>query len=213
VHRVLYLLFNEGYHGASAESAVRAALCHEVMRLAALLLEHRLGATPANSRQLMDYITLVNVFQGCADLAPANATAPLNLAPSAPRCADPARSATAIRIMFFFLHLGKRRPGKFRPPDIAYRKMSGFGAAQGGRGGGRGGAALGRRAGEGKPNTRSRKHREAHAQVRAAEDCRRLLEHLTLELRSRPRIRRSAPTRWLEWTGRGLPIRNRLVVC
>jgi hydroxybutyrate-dimer hydrolase len=42
----------------------------------------------AHSRQLMDYITLVNVFQGCADLAPANATAPLNLAPSAPRCAD-----------------------------------------------------------------------------------------------------------------------------
>src|SRR5205085_10834880 len=34
------------------------------------------------------YITLVNVFQGCADLAPANATAPLNLAPSAARCAD-----------------------------------------------------------------------------------------------------------------------------
>jgi RNA polymerase sigma-70 factor (ECF subfamily) len=47
VYRVLYLLFNEGYHGASAESAVRSALCHEAMRLAALLLEHRLGATPA----------------------------------------------------------------------------------------------------------------------------------------------------------------------
>jgi hydroxybutyrate-dimer hydrolase len=42
----------------------------------------------AHSRPLMDYITLVNVFQGCADLAPANATAPLNLAASAPRCAD-----------------------------------------------------------------------------------------------------------------------------
>ncbi|MBO0758703.1 MAG: D-(-)-3-hydroxybutyrate oligomer hydrolase, partial [Bradyrhizobiaceae bacterium] len=42
----------------------------------------------AHSRPLMDYITLVNVFQGCADLAPANATAPLNLAPSAQRCAD-----------------------------------------------------------------------------------------------------------------------------
>jgi predicted RNA polymerase sigma factor len=47
VHRALYLLFNEGYHGASAESAVRAELCHEAIRLAALLLEHRLGATPA----------------------------------------------------------------------------------------------------------------------------------------------------------------------
>src|SRR4030088_1009625 len=42
----------------------------------------------AHSRPLMDYITLVNVFQGCADLAPANATAPLNFAPSAPRCAN-----------------------------------------------------------------------------------------------------------------------------
>jgi RNA polymerase sigma factor (sigma-70 family) len=45
VHRALYLLFNEGYHGASPESAVRAELCHEAMRLAAVLLEHPLGAT------------------------------------------------------------------------------------------------------------------------------------------------------------------------
>jgi RNA polymerase sigma factor (sigma-70 family) len=48
VHRALYLLFNEGYHGASAESAVRAELCREAMRLAALLHEHPLGATPAS---------------------------------------------------------------------------------------------------------------------------------------------------------------------
>jgi RNA polymerase sigma-70 factor (ECF subfamily) len=47
VHRALYLLFNEGYHGASAETTVRAELCHEAMRLASLLLEHPLGATPA----------------------------------------------------------------------------------------------------------------------------------------------------------------------
>ena len=47
VHRALYLLFNEGYHGASAESAVRADLCREAMRLAALLREHPLAATPA----------------------------------------------------------------------------------------------------------------------------------------------------------------------
>jgi RNA polymerase sigma factor (sigma-70 family) len=46
VHRALYLLFNEGYHGASAEFAVRAELCHEAMRLAAILLQHPLGATP-----------------------------------------------------------------------------------------------------------------------------------------------------------------------
>jgi RNA polymerase sigma factor (sigma-70 family) len=34
VHRALYLLFNEGYHGASAESVVRVELCREAMRLA-----------------------------------------------------------------------------------------------------------------------------------------------------------------------------------
>jgi RNA polymerase sigma factor (sigma-70 family) len=46
VHRALYLLFNEGYHGASAETAVRAELCREAMRLTAMLLEHPLGTTP-----------------------------------------------------------------------------------------------------------------------------------------------------------------------
>jgi RNA polymerase sigma factor (sigma-70 family) len=47
VLRALYLLFNEGYHGASPETAVRAVLCHEAMRLAAELRDHPLGATPA----------------------------------------------------------------------------------------------------------------------------------------------------------------------
>jgi RNA polymerase sigma factor (sigma-70 family) len=47
VRRALYLLFNEGYHGASAESAVRVDLCREAMRLTVLLLEHPRGATPA----------------------------------------------------------------------------------------------------------------------------------------------------------------------
>src|ERR1700740_2858698 len=47
VQRALYLLFNEGYHGASPESAVRTELCQEAMRLTALLLERPLGATPA----------------------------------------------------------------------------------------------------------------------------------------------------------------------
>ncbi len=47
VQRALYLLFNEGYHGASAKSAVRSDLCHEAMRLAGLLREYPLAATPA----------------------------------------------------------------------------------------------------------------------------------------------------------------------
>ena len=47
VHRALYLLFNEGYHGASPEAAVRVELCREAMRLTAMLLEHPLGTTSA----------------------------------------------------------------------------------------------------------------------------------------------------------------------
>src|SRR5215469_11324099 len=47
VQRALYLLFNEGYHGASSESPVRADLCQEAMRLTTLLLDHPPAATPA----------------------------------------------------------------------------------------------------------------------------------------------------------------------
>jgi RNA polymerase sigma factor (sigma-70 family) len=47
VQRALYLLFNEGYHGACAESAVRVELCREAMRLVGLLLEHPLASTPS----------------------------------------------------------------------------------------------------------------------------------------------------------------------
>jgi RNA polymerase sigma factor (sigma-70 family) len=47
VRRALYLLFNEGYHGASRESVVRAELCREAMRLAMLLLDFAPAATPA----------------------------------------------------------------------------------------------------------------------------------------------------------------------
>ena len=46
VQRALYLLFNEGYHGASSRSPVRAELCRDAMRLAALLVEQPLTATP-----------------------------------------------------------------------------------------------------------------------------------------------------------------------
>src|SRR5258708_10117669 len=46
VHRALYLLFNEGYHGASVETVVRQELCRESMRLIAVLIEHPLGTTP-----------------------------------------------------------------------------------------------------------------------------------------------------------------------
>ena len=45
VQRAVYLLFNEGYHGASRESAVRTDLCEEALRLVRLLVGHRLTAT------------------------------------------------------------------------------------------------------------------------------------------------------------------------
>jgi RNA polymerase sigma factor (sigma-70 family) len=45
VQRALYLMFNEGYHGASATNSVRAELCGESMRLAALLCEHPVTRT------------------------------------------------------------------------------------------------------------------------------------------------------------------------
>jgi len=46
VRRALYLLFNEGYHSASAERAVRAELCGEAIRLTMLLLEAPAAAQP-----------------------------------------------------------------------------------------------------------------------------------------------------------------------
>jgi RNA polymerase sigma factor (sigma-70 family) len=49
VRRALYLLFNEGYHGASAESAVRVELCNEAIRLTGILLEHPPAATPTTN--------------------------------------------------------------------------------------------------------------------------------------------------------------------
>ncbi|MFL5309709.1 MAG: RNA polymerase sigma factor [Myxococcales bacterium] len=42
----LYLLFNEGYHGAHPELAVRADLCAEAIRLARLLAENAATAQP-----------------------------------------------------------------------------------------------------------------------------------------------------------------------
>ncbi|MBV8067921.1 MAG: sigma factor, ECF subfamily protein [Candidatus Eremiobacteraeota bacterium] len=47
VQRALYLIFSEGYHGASAQAAVRADLCYEAIRLTRLLANHRLAATPS----------------------------------------------------------------------------------------------------------------------------------------------------------------------
>ncbi len=47
VQRALYLLFNEGYHGASPEASVRLELCNQAIGLTAMLLQHPFGKTPA----------------------------------------------------------------------------------------------------------------------------------------------------------------------
>ncbi len=47
VQRALYLIFSEGYHGASAHSVVRADVCREAIRLTQILAEHPLGAQPS----------------------------------------------------------------------------------------------------------------------------------------------------------------------
>jgi len=49
VRQALYLLFNEGYHGASSKSVVRTELCAEAMRLTDLLREHPPAATPTTN--------------------------------------------------------------------------------------------------------------------------------------------------------------------
>ena len=51
VQRALYLVFSEGYHGAS-EAIVRADLCNEAIRLTRLLAQHPLAATPSTQALL-----------------------------------------------------------------------------------------------------------------------------------------------------------------
>jgi len=46
VQRALYLLFSEGYHGASSEATVRSELCGEAMRLTGMLRDYPAAATP-----------------------------------------------------------------------------------------------------------------------------------------------------------------------
>ena len=46
VLQTLYLLFNEGYKASGGEQLVRSDLCHEAIRLLALLVEHPAGDRP-----------------------------------------------------------------------------------------------------------------------------------------------------------------------
>lgn len=46
VHKILYLLFTEGYLSSHAETAIRRELCNEAIRLASILAEHPAGHAP-----------------------------------------------------------------------------------------------------------------------------------------------------------------------
>jgi RNA polymerase sigma-70 factor (ECF subfamily) len=57
VQSAIYLLFNEGYHGASSESAVREELCREALRLVTLLAAHpRTGAPSTQALAALLYL-------------------------------------------------------------------------------------------------------------------------------------------------------------
>jgi predicted RNA polymerase sigma factor len=49
VRHALYLLFNEGYHGAAASGAIRLELCQEALRLTRLLGDYAPAATPTTA--------------------------------------------------------------------------------------------------------------------------------------------------------------------
>ena len=46
VHKVLYLMFTEGYLSSDADTALRRELCDESMRLVGILVEHPVGQSP-----------------------------------------------------------------------------------------------------------------------------------------------------------------------
>ncbi len=52
VHKILYLLFTEGYLSSHAEIAIRRELCIEALRLGVILAEHPVGQVPETSALL-----------------------------------------------------------------------------------------------------------------------------------------------------------------
>jgi RNA polymerase sigma factor (sigma-70 family) len=52
VHKILYLLFTEGYLSSHAKTAIRRELCTEAMRLATILADHSVGDAPETAALL-----------------------------------------------------------------------------------------------------------------------------------------------------------------
>lgn len=62
VHRVLYLVFTEGYLSSHTDSAIRIDLCEEAIRLAQLIVKSALGDTPeTNALLALFYLHLVRI--------------------------------------------------------------------------------------------------------------------------------------------------------
>ncbi|HTN51236.1 MAG TPA: sigma-70 family RNA polymerase sigma factor [Anaeromyxobacter sp.] len=64
VQGAVYLLFNEGYHGAHPRQAVREDLCHEALRLGALLARLPAAAGPETQALLALFCFLAARLQG-----------------------------------------------------------------------------------------------------------------------------------------------------
>jgi RNA polymerase sigma-70 factor (ECF subfamily) len=62
VHRVLYLVFTEGYLSSHTNTAIRIDLCEEAIRLAQLILKSALGDTPeTNALLALMYLHLARI--------------------------------------------------------------------------------------------------------------------------------------------------------
>jgi RNA polymerase sigma-70 factor (ECF subfamily) len=69
VHRVLYLVFTEGYLSSHPDKAIRKDLCEEAIRLVTLLVETKLGDVPASCALLaLMHFHLARIYTRADDL-------------------------------------------------------------------------------------------------------------------------------------------------
>jgi RNA polymerase sigma-70 factor (ECF subfamily) len=67
VHEAIYLLFNEGYHGAHPEEVVREDLCHEAIRLGVMLSRLPTASVPETQALLAQFCFLAARLPGRMD--------------------------------------------------------------------------------------------------------------------------------------------------
>jgi RNA polymerase sigma-70 factor (ECF subfamily) len=86
--RAIYLLFNEGYHGASAQSTVRVELCAEALRLVSLLLEYPVTSTSTTHALAALLNFLAARLSERVDAAVSNPAHWIKTAPAVIRCSS-----------------------------------------------------------------------------------------------------------------------------